>query len=100
MPPGTYKVSADAKGFDRASSAAFKVDINENVTTNLTVKVAGSSQTIQVEARSQAIQTEDAETGQFGGRLNKGSSFNVKHVPQAPKPAGVDRFFQQTGAAG
>ena len=44
IPPGAYTVSADVKGFEKVTSAAFKVDINENRTTNLTLKVAGISQ--------------------------------------------------------
>ena len=40
VPPGFYSVSANAKGFDKALSAKFKVDVNENATTNLTLKVA------------------------------------------------------------
>src|SRR5215471_12576709 len=66
--PGTYAVSADAKGFEKVTSARFKVDINENATTNLTVKVAGAVQTIEVGAQAQTIQTEDAETGQVVNR--------------------------------
>ena len=61
--PGMYVVSAGVKGFEKVTSARFKVDINENATTNLTLKVAGASQTIEVGAQAQTIQTEDAETG-------------------------------------
>ena len=56
--PGFYSVSVSAKGFDKAQSARFKVDINENATTNLTLKVGGTSQTVEVTAQAQAIQTE------------------------------------------
>ena len=66
--PGIYAVSAEAKGFQRAKSAGFKVDINQNATTNLTLKIAGASQTIQVTGEAQAIQTQDAETGQVVNR--------------------------------
>ncbi len=68
VPPGVYTILADAKGFGKALSARFKVDINENATTNVTLKVAGSSQTVQVTAEAQAIQTSDAETGQVVNR--------------------------------
>ncbi len=68
IPPGVYTVSAQAKGFDTARSANVKVDINQNVTANLNLKVAGTSQTVQVDAQPQAIQTEDAETGQVVNR--------------------------------
>jgi hypothetical protein len=68
IPPGQYSVTAEAQGFGKTVSARFKVDINENATTNLTLKVAGASQTVQVSGESQAIQTQDAETGQVINR--------------------------------
>src|ERR1700730_11418117 len=67
IPPGLYMVSVEAQGFGRTQSA-FKVDINENATANLTLKVVGATQTVMVEAQAQAIQTEDAETGQVVNR--------------------------------
>ena len=68
IPPGVYAVSAEVKGFEKVTSATFKVDVNENATANLVLKVAGTSQTVQVEAAAQTIQTEDAETGQVVNR--------------------------------
>src|SRR5579863_333878 len=68
IPPGVYSVTADAKGFDKAQSAKFKVDVNENATANLTLKVAGASQSVTVEAQAQNLQTEDAVTGQVINR--------------------------------
>src|SRR5579862_8221975 len=68
VPPGVYLVSAETKGFGKTVSAKFKVDINENATTNLTLKVAGASQSVSVTAEAQAIQTNDAETGQVINR--------------------------------
>src|SRR3984893_9053886 len=68
IPPGLYMVSVQAQGFGRTQSARFKVDINENATANLTLKVAAANQTVIVEAQAQAIQTEEAETGQVVDR--------------------------------
>lgn len=68
IPPGVYAVSAEGKGFQKAQSANFRVDINENATANVALKVAGATQTVMVEAQAQAIQTEDAETGQVINR--------------------------------
>jgi outer membrane receptor protein involved in Fe transport len=68
IPPGVYTVSADVKGFQKIVSPPFKVDVNENRTTNLALKIAGTSQTVEVGAQAQAIQTEDAETGQVVNR--------------------------------
>jgi hypothetical protein len=68
IPPGVYVVGVEAEGFGKTESARFKVDINENATANLSLKVAAASQTVQVEAAAQAIQSEDAETGQVVNR--------------------------------
>jgi hypothetical protein len=68
IPPGVYTVSAEARGFGRTVSPRLSVDINQNATTNLTLKIAGSSQTVQVTGEAQAIQTQDAETGQVVNR--------------------------------
>jgi len=66
--PGLYSVTAEAKGFAKSTSKPFKVDVNENATTNLTLKVGAASQTVEVGAQAQTIQTEDAETGQVVNR--------------------------------
>ncbi len=68
IPPGVYAVSAEIEGFEKATSAKFKVDVNENATTNLSLKVAGASQTVQVAAEARNIEIEDAETGQVVNR--------------------------------
>ena len=68
IPPGVYVVSVEAAGFAKTESAKFKVDVNENATANLTLRVAGATQTVEVGAQAQAIQTEDAETGQVVNR--------------------------------
>ena len=66
--PGLYSITAEAKGFAKSTSKPFKVDVNENATTNLTLKVGAASQTVEVGAQAQTIQTEDAETGQVVNR--------------------------------
>src|SRR6201993_4587412 len=66
--PGLYSITVDAKGFAKIASAPFKVDVNQNATTNLTLKVGAQSQTVEVGATAQTIQTEDAETGQVVNR--------------------------------
>jgi hypothetical protein len=66
--PGVYVVSVQASGFGKTESAGFKVDINQNATANLTLKLAAATQTVTVEAAAQTIQTEDAETGQVVNR--------------------------------
>jgi hypothetical protein len=43
-------------------STPFKVNVNDNATRNLTLKVGAASQTIEVGAQAESIQTEDALT--------------------------------------
>ena len=100
IPPGTYTVSADVKGFQKVSSAVFKVDINENRTTNLTLKVAGMSQTVEVGAQAQTIQTEDAETGQVVNRrfINNLPLIDRNIVALTSLAPGVTPMDDQCGA--
>ena len=67
IPPGAYSVSAEAKGFGKIS-AKVSVDVNQNATVNLTLKIASATQSVQVTAEGQDLQTNDAETGQVINR--------------------------------
>src|SRR2546430_5841226 len=44
IPPGVYVVAVEAQSFGKTESAKFKVDVNENATANLTLKVAVGTQ--------------------------------------------------------
>ena len=68
IPPGTYSLSAESKGFQKGQSTKFKVDVNENATINLALNVATSAEKVEVSAQAQTIQTEDAQTGQVVNR--------------------------------
>jgi hypothetical protein len=68
VPPGTYTVTAETPGFGKTERTGIKVDVNANVTADLSLKVAGAVQTIQVEAQSTTISTQDATTGQVINR--------------------------------
>jgi Carboxypeptidase regulatory-like domain len=64
VPPGTYSVSAEVPGFEKAVTPHIIVNVSENPKANLTLKVAAAAQKIEVEARDVTISTEDAVTGQ------------------------------------
>ena len=100
IPPGVYTVSAEAKGFDRAQSASVKLDVNQNVTANLRLKVAGTSQTVEVDAQPQAIQTEDAETGQVVNRrfINNLPLIDRQVIALTSLAPGVTEMDEQCGA--
>ena len=68
VPPGVYSVTAESKGFTKAVQKSFRLQVNENATINLTMKVAGAEQKVEVSAEALTIQTEDAETGQVVNR--------------------------------
>jgi hypothetical protein len=64
IPPGMYSVSAEMPGFEKTVRTHIKLNVSENPTANLTLKIAVGTQTIRVEAQAQSIATEDAVTGQ------------------------------------
>jgi hypothetical protein len=68
IPPGLYSVTAEMKGFEKTVRTNVKVDVNENASVDMTLKVAGGTQTVDVEAQGQNLQTEDAVTGQVINR--------------------------------
>jgi outer membrane receptor protein involved in Fe transport len=68
VPPGEYSVSAEMKGFGKEVHTNIKVNVSENATANLTLRVAASVQSVQVEAQAQTLSTEDAVTGQVINR--------------------------------
>ena len=64
IPPGIYTVSAEAKGFQKTEVTHIKLNVSENPTANLTLKVAAATETVRVEAQTTTVATEDAVTGQ------------------------------------
>jgi hypothetical protein len=100
IPPGVYAVSAEASGFDKAQSARLRVEVNENVTANMTLKVSGATQTVQVSAEAQTIQTEDAETGQVVNRrfINDLPLIDRNVVSLTSLAPGVTEMDEQCGA--
>jgi len=68
IPPGTYSVAAEMKGFEKTVIDHIKLNVSENPTANLILRVATSKETVRVEAQAQTIATEDAVTGQVVDR--------------------------------
>ncbi|HEY3705386.1 MAG TPA: carboxypeptidase regulatory-like domain-containing protein [Terracidiphilus sp.] len=63
VPPGLYSVSAEMTGFEKTVRTDIRVDVNVNATADLSLKVSGSSETVQVNAQTQLLDAEDATTG-------------------------------------
>lgn len=68
IPPGKYSVSAEMAGFERSVLTNITVNVSENATANLRLKVATSKQAIDVQSETQTLSTEDAVTGQVVNR--------------------------------
>jgi Carboxypeptidase regulatory-like domain len=68
LPPGLYTITAEMKGFEKGIHRDIKVNVSENTTANLTLHVGSETQSISVEAKEQALSTEDAVTGQVVNR--------------------------------
>jgi Carboxypeptidase regulatory-like domain len=68
IPPGLYTLTAEMQGFQKEIRTNVRVNVTENSTANLRLKVASASQTVEVQAQSQTLSTEDAVTGQVVNR--------------------------------
>ena len=64
IPPSVYTLSAEMNGFDKAIRTGIKVDVTSHVTVNMSLKVAGATQTVQVSSQTSTLETQDATTGQ------------------------------------
>jgi hypothetical protein len=64
IPPSVYTLTAEMNGFDKVVRTGIKVDVTARVTVNMSLKVAGATQSVQVSAQNTSLQTQDATTGQ------------------------------------
>jgi len=68
IPPGEYSVTAELAGFEKTRLTGINLDINENATANLRLKVSAAKETVQVSAQPETVATQDAVTGQVINR--------------------------------
>jgi hypothetical protein len=69
LPPAVYRLSVSGKGFETELIPAVVVNVNENATFNLTLKVGQSNETVVVQAdASEGLDTEDGSNGQVVDR--------------------------------
>jgi len=64
IPPGLYSVTAEMQGFEKTVRTRIRLNVTENATADLTLKIASATQSVEVKAQTQTIATEDAVTGQ------------------------------------
>ncbi|MGC2370980.1 MAG: TonB-dependent receptor, partial [Candidatus Sulfotelmatobacter sp.] len=68
IPPGLYSVTAEMAGFEKTVRTHIKLNVSENATANLSLKIANASQSVEVRAQTTTIDTQDAVTGQVVDR--------------------------------
>jgi hypothetical protein len=100
VPPGVYSVTAEVSGFEKTQRKDVKVNVNDNVTANLTLKVGASTQTVEVQGQAEGVATEDAETGQVVNRrfINDLPLISRNIVNLTSLAPGVTEMDDQCGA--
>ena len=76
VPPGNYKLSVEANGFNRWEET-LTVTVGQSTTVNAQLSIASATTTIQVGAEEPLIETEDG---------NVSTSFNEKQIQYVPNP--------------
>ena len=94
-PPGTYNLTAVMAGFEKLERTNITVEVNAHVTANLKLKIAGATETVEVQSQNSTLQTEDATTGQVINRkfienLPLTDRYVLDLVTLAPGVTGVD----------
>src|SRR5262245_19081899 len=68
IPPGTYNLSVEATNFESQRKEGIRLDVNQNVSINFSLKIGLPTVTVDVIASTVHLQTEDAVTGQVVNR--------------------------------
>jgi hypothetical protein len=61
--PGTYSLRVEARGFSTAQTPPFDVGVNQTVPQNITLAVGSVSQTVEVVAAGEMLQSSSSELG-------------------------------------
>jgi len=68
IPPGNYSVKAEAQGFQTQKKDNLRVNVEQNLSVDFALIVGSIAQTVEVQAGTVHLQTEDAVTGQVVNR--------------------------------
>jgi len=63
LPPGIYDVTVNMPGFAANTSRSIQVTVSQTTTLNVTLAIAGTSQTVQVAAKSSVAELESSTLG-------------------------------------
>ncbi len=64
IPPGLYTLTAEMQGFEKTVRTHIRLNVTENATADLTLKIARGTENVEVKLQTQTISTEDAVTGE------------------------------------
>ncbi len=64
LPPSTYSIRVEASGFRSEVQSGIVLEVNQNLTLNVSLQVGATRETVEVSAQPPALATEDAVTGQ------------------------------------
>ena len=79
LPVGTYSLSATAAGFSKTEIANVAVQLNETVTTNITLQIGQTTSTVEVTSAAASIDTTTAQLQ---------TSFESKQMEDLPAASG------------
>src|SRR5579862_7851225 len=68
VPPGVYKITVGAQGFQTQDKAGINIDVNQNVAVDFSLTVGSTLQTVEITAAAPVLSTQDAVTGQLVDR--------------------------------
>ena len=75
LPPGTYVLTAEMTGFQKFEQTNLELLVNSPTTTNVTLNIGSSTETVEVTVQAQVLNTTDASLG------NAFSETQVKELP-------------------
>jgi len=75
LPPGTYVLTVEMTGFQKFEQTNLELLVNSPTTTNVTLNIGSSTETVEVTVQAQVLNTTDASLG------NAFSETQVKELP-------------------
>lgn len=82
LPPGAYDLSIESKGFHKFEQKTIQLLVNNPTTLNVVLEVGATSETIEVSAQAQTLNTTDASIGvAFGENQVKELPLEGRNVP-------------------
>jgi hypothetical protein len=82
VPPGTYRLTVEMTGFRRYEQKDIQLLVSTPATTNVTLQVGATAETIEVTAEQAIVNTTDASLGNaFGEHQVKGLPLEGRNIP-------------------